>query len=116
MAEDLNQVASELGDQIFEKAKASLKEAWEGLPQDAKDGMKRAAQDIAKLQLKAAAGKDVLGELAHAKAAFANWSFVGAVAAKRAFWVAVKDVAATAGELIGKALGGAAKSILKSMM
>lgn len=102
----------DVGMQILDRLRASLKDAWDELPEESKKGARRAAERMGKLLLAKASGKDIEPEWVHVEAQLANWTFVGAVEAKKAFWRSVRDVAEVAGAALARAALAAAKSEL----
>ena len=105
----------EFSSRLVVAAGLRMGDEWERLDAEAQDDVAMAIRDHSELLLAKVAGEDVDQDLLEVEAAIANWSFVGAGAARRAVYEILGEAARVAAEFLvslveqlAKRLGGAA--------
>lgn len=115
------ELGKKLGGAILDRTKEALKGEWDGMPDEDKAKVKRAAIELAKEEAKARLG---IGEADQERitvlsATIANWIMVGRIKAesvKRAFWEGVKEAAKDGLEIAGGFLVKLATETLKGLV
>jgi len=106
----LEDLAKDLGKQIFAAAKESYGNAWDSVRDDVKDLLAEVAKDAGVLAIKRMRGQDISEEQKHIEAQLLNLKVAGEILAVRAFWEGFEKTMT----IIGTALGTLAKAALKS--
>lgn len=94
--------AQEIADRILDELKKDAGELWDHISSEGKEEISWAAKRIGKLTLEKLKGEDIADKLDGLEAIIANWSYIHASQAIRAFWRAVDKTVGIVGRFLGE--------------